>query len=183
MVSTALGSSTPPGRAGPAPPSQRPRLRPRSRSVWKVGVMRRGEDDRGGAAASPDDRALLLLDEPLAVDAVAREGQRLEALVGDRLAAALAVAERAVLDLLERGDDVAQDPPVAVAQLEEELPGVGGVGLIPEILDCVVFLLCCRVERGASGVGGELLALLEQLLLEARQSFLFHHDLRGDRES
>ena len=56
--------------------------------------------------------ALLLLDQALAVDAVACERQRLQALLGDGLVAPLARAERPVLDLLERGHDVAEDPAV-----------------------------------------------------------------------
>ena len=110
-----------------------------------------GEDDgrRGRDGASAGGGALLFLDQTLAVDAVAREGQRLEALVGDGLAAALAVAEGALVDLLQRGHDVAQQPPVAVAQLEEELPVVGGIRLVAEILDRVVFLILA-VGRGAT---------------------------------
>ena len=63
------------------------------------------------------------------------------------LAAALAGAERAVLDALERRDHVAQHPAVTAAQLEEELARVRGVRLIAQVLDGVVFRILA-VERG-----------------------------------
>ena len=69
--------------------------------------VRRNESDPGRRAGragadgerSPGRRPLLLLHEALTVDAVAREGQRVETLVGDRLAAPLAGAEGAIVDL------------------------------------------------------------------------------------
>src|SRR5215475_1067694 len=85
--------------------------------------------------------ALFFLDEPLAVDAIA-----------------LARAVRAVLDLLQGGDDLAQQPPVAVAQLEEKLARVGGVRLIAEILDRVV-LLVLPVEGRAADFRHQLVLL------------------------
>jgi hypothetical protein len=144
-------------------------------------MRRDGGGDRDHTA-SPGRGTLLLLDEPLAVDAVARERQRLQPLVADRLAAALAIAERSVVDLLQGGDDVPQQSSVPVAELEEELAGVGGVRLVPEILDGVVVLMLA-VRRRATHPIGELFVLFQQTLLEARQSFLLHHDLPGDRES
>ena len=64
-------------------------------------------------------RALFFFDGPLAVDAVAGEGQRLEALVRDGLAAALAISVAALIELLQRGDDFFQESLRAVAELEE----------------------------------------------------------------
>src|SRR5262245_27529223 len=122
------------------------------------------QDGRGGEA-SAGGGALLLFDDPLAVDAVARERQGLQPLVADRLATALAIAEGAVVDLLQRGDDVAQQAVIAVAQLEEELARVRRVGLVAEILDRVVVLIFA-VNRGASDAVGELLVLLQQALSE-----------------
>ena len=81
------------------------------------------------------------------------------------------LAEGAVVDLLQRGDDVAQQTAVAVAQLEEELPVVGGVRLVAEILDRVVFLILA-VGRGATDPVGKLPLLVEQLFLKlASRSF------------
>ena len=111
---------------------------------------------RGRDGASAGGGALLFLDQTLAGDAVTGERQRFETLVADRLAAALALAERALVDLLQRGDDVAQQSPVAVAQLEEEFAVVGGIRLVAEILDRVVFLIlavgrvCDRPRRRAA---------------------------------
>src|SRR5437773_6990695 len=84
----------------------------------------------GGAARLARGHALLLLDRPLTVDAVARERQRLEPLLGDRLPAPLARAEGAVVQLLQGGDDVAQQAPVTIAELEEELAVVRGGRLV-----------------------------------------------------
>src|SRR6185503_18019089 len=110
----------------------------------------------------------------------AGERQRFETLVADGLAAALAVPEGAVVDLLQGGDDVAQQAPIAVAQLEEEFPVVGGIRLVAEILDRIVFLILA-VGRRTSDAVGKLPLLLEQLFLEARQSLFLHHDdLPGD---
>src|SRR4030095_1113786 len=139
-----------------------------------------GDLDRPGrGGASGGGGSFLFLDQTLAGDAVAGEGQRFEALVADGLAAALAVAERALVDLLQRGHDVAQQTPVAVAQLEEELPVVGGILLVAEILDRIVFLILA-VGRGATDTIGKLPLLLEQLFLEARPSLFLHHALPGD---
>ena len=104
---------------------------------------------------------LLLLDQPLAVDAVARERQRLEAPLGNGLAAPLTAAERAVVDLLQRRDDVTQQSTVAVPQLEKELARVGGVGLVAEVLDGVVFLVLA-VERGTPDLLRQLAVLLDE---------------------
>src|SRR5262245_40041639 len=178
MLSRAWGSSSPVRTAG-CPRSRSASWRPSISSALTEPIMggcgggeRRGRASAGGGA-------LLFLDETLASDAVAGEGQRFESLVADGLAAALAVAEGTVVDLLKRGHDVAQQAPVAVAQLEEELPVVGGVRLVAEVLDRIVFLILA-VGRGASDAVGELPLLLEQLFLEARQSLFLHHDLPGD---
>jgi hypothetical protein len=69
-------------------------------------------------------RALFFLDGPLTFDAVAGEGQRLETLLRDGFPAPLAVAEIAVLELLEGGAHLLEQTPVAVAELEEEFPVV-----------------------------------------------------------
>src|SRR2546428_17594 len=90
-----------------------------------------------------------------------------------RLAAPLAGAEGAVLDLLESQDDVAEQATVAVAQLEEELSGVGRVGLIAQILDRVV-LLVLAVEGAAPHFLEQLMLLLEQALFEGRHPFFSH---------
>src|SRR6266480_3321524 len=125
--------------------------------------------------------ALLLLDDPLAVDAVPRERQRLESLLGDRLAAALARAEGAVLQFLQGGHDVAQQAPIAVAELEEELPVVRGICLVAEVLDRVVFLVLA-VERRPADLVRQLTLLLEQPLPEVRQPILSHPDLPHDSD-
>src|SRR4030095_15183623 len=102
---SAWGSSEPEGGAG-RPPTQPARERPTDTRVERDGGMRRnGRGGRGRArdgGASPGGGPLLFLDRALAVDAVAREGQRLQPLVGDRLAAPLAVAARAGVDLFAR---------------------------------------------------------------------------------
>src|SRR5437762_13146115 len=116
-----------------------------------------------GEAVLAGRHPFLLLDHTLAIDAVARERQGLQPLVTDGLAAALAVAERAVVDLLQRRHDVAEDPAVAVAELEKELARIGGVGLIAEILDGVIFLVL-NVQRRAADFVGELPVLLDQAL-------------------
>src|SRR5262245_48158606 len=82
--------------------------------------------------------SLLLLDRPLTLDAVPGEGQGLEPLLGNRLAAALAVPESPFVDLLQRGHDFLEQPPVAIAELEEKFAVVGRGGLIAQVLDRVV---------------------------------------------
>src|SRR5262245_4847817 len=119
---------------------------------------RRGRLSHCGGSARG--HALLFLDQALAVDAVAREGDGVESLLRDRLAASLAGAVGTVLDLLERRYDVAQQSPVAVAKLEEEFTGVGGVGLITQIFDGVV-LLVLAIEGGAADFLEELVLLFE----------------------
>src|SRR5713101_1685064 len=95
--------------------------------------------DTDGARALPGGGALFLFDRALAPDAVPRERQRLQALLGDRLAAALTVAESALGDLLQRQRHLLQKPAVAVAQLEEKLAIVRGRGLVTQVLDGIVF--------------------------------------------
>src|SRR5262245_64745969 len=84
---------------------------------------------RADAAGSTRRHALLFLHQPLAIDAVTRERQCIESLVGDRLAAALAGTERPVFDLLQRHHDLAQQSAISVAEFEEEFAGIGGVCL------------------------------------------------------
>src|SRR5256712_3622799 len=131
---------------------------------------------RRGRARLARGHPLLFLDHPLAADAMAREGQRLEPFLGNRLAAPLARAERTVVQLLERGDDVPQQPAVAVAQLEEELSRVCGVRLVAEILDRVVFLIF-SVQSGSPDLLGQLPLLLDEALFEVREPILSHLDL------
>src|SRR2546421_319570 len=101
-----------------------------SRNAWRAPTCA----GRRGCARLSGRHPLLLFGQPLAIDAVTRERQRLQALVADDLAAALAVAERAVVDPLQRGDDVTEKAILAVAQLEEEFARIGGVGLAGGIL-------------------------------------------------
>src|SRR4029450_4409244 len=81
---------------------------------------------------------VLALEAPLALDAETRERERLGALLADRLAPALALAEAAPAELAERGQHLAQGPAIPVAQLELELARVRGVGLVAEVLRRVV---------------------------------------------
>src|SRR5262245_31674511 len=119
---------------------------------------------------------LLFLDHPLAVDTVARERQSLEPLLGDRLAAPLARAERAVVQLLQGRDDIAQQPAVAVAQLEEEFSRVRSVRLVAEVLDGIVFLVF-SVQGGSPDLFGQLALLLDEPLFEVSEPVLPHLDL------
>src|SRR6266446_702138 len=138
-------------------------------------VERRAEARRDRARLARG-HPLLFLDHPLAADAMAREGQRLEPFLGDRFAAPLARAERAVVQLLERRHDVPQKAPVAVAQLEEKLPRIRGVRLVAEVLDRVVFLIF-YVEGGSPDLLGQLPLLLDETLFEVREPILSHLDL------
>src|SRR5216117_926442 len=119
---------------------------------------------------------LLFLDHPLAADAVARERQGLEPLFGNRLAAPLAGTEPAVVQLLQGRDDVAQQPTVAVAQLEEEFSRVRRVRLVAEVLDGIVFLVF-SVEGGSPDLFGQLSLLLDELLFEVCEPILAHLNL------
>src|SRR5207253_3238844 len=139
----------------------------------RAGISGMGRAGRRGCARLSGRHPLLLFGQPLAIDAVTRERQRLQALVADGLAAALAVAERAVVDPLQSGDDVTEKAILAVAQLEEEFTRIGGVGLVAEILDRVVFLILA-VEGGTAHLVGELTMLFDQALPELRQSILSH---------
>src|SRR5262245_6672521 len=116
---------------------------------------------------------LLFLDHPLAVDAVARERQRLEPFFGNRLVAPLAVSKCAVVELLERRDHVAQEPAVAVAQLEEELARVRGIGLVAQVLDRVVFRVFA-VQSGPADLFGQLALFFDELLFEVCKPVLAH---------
>src|SRR5437879_664891 len=118
----------------------------------------------------------LFFDHALAVDTVTRERQRLEPLFGNRLVASLARPERAVVELLEGRDDVAEQPPVAVAELEEELSRVRGVGLVAQVLDRVVFRVF-SVQSGPADLFGQLPLLFDKSLFEIREPILAHVDL------
>src|SRR6267378_566444 len=119
---------------------------------------------------------LLFLDHPLAADAVARERQGLEPFFGNRLAAPLARTEPAVVQLLQSRDNVAQQPTVAVAQLEEEFSRVRRVRLVAEVLDGIVFLVF-SIEGGSPDLFGQLSLLLDELLFEVCEPVLAHLDL------
>src|SRR5438132_2834687 len=114
---------------------------------------------------------LLFFDHALAVDTVTRERQRLEPLFGNRLVASLARPERAVVELLEGRDDVAEQPPVAVAELEEELSRVRGVGLVTQVLDRIVFRVF-SVQSGPAALFGQLPLLFDKSLFEIREPIL-----------
>src|SRR5437879_5509831 len=100
-------------------------------------------------------------------------------LLGERLSAPLARTKAAALQLLQGGDDIAQQAPVAVAEFEEELPVVRGIRLVAEVLDRVVFLVLA-VKRRPADLVRQLALLLEQALLEVRQSIFSHRDLPRD---
>src|SRR6185503_13671762 len=135
---------------------------------------KRIDTDGPGAAALPGRGTLFLFDRALALDAVARVRHRVQALVGDRLAAALAVAEPALGDLLQRERDLLQPPALAVAQLEEELAIVGGRGLVAQVLDGVIFG-ALPIEDVPAHLLLELAVLLLQLLPELSQTVFLHH--------
>src|SRR5262245_10744835 len=126
--------------------------------------------------------ALFLFDGSLALDAVPRVRQRLEALVRNGLPAALAVAEATLGDLLQRQRDLFQSPAVAVAQLEEELAIVGRRGLVTQVLDGIVFG-ALPIEDGLADLLYELAMLLLELPAELHQAVLLHRGLlpRHDR--
>src|SRR5207247_2458499 len=77
------------------------------------------------------------------------------------------------------GDDLAQQAPVAVAEFVEELPVVRRIRLVAEVLDRVVFLVLA-VKRRPADLVRQLALLLEQALLEVRQSIFSHRDLPRD---
>src|SRR5262245_35917939 len=178
-VSRSCGSSgmgdAPPWPTRPSNAVSSARVR---RSDINVGFGAGGRALRG--RQSPGGHPLLFLHQSLTVDAIAREGQGVQTPVRDRLPAPFASAERAVVELLQRGDDVAEQPTVAVAKLEEELARVGRVGLVAEILDGIV-LLILPVERGLTHLVRELTLFLQEALLEVRQTLLLHRYLRARR--
>src|SRR5262245_54470598 len=165
-------------RPGPRRPSNAVSSARVRRNGMSAGFEAGGRGLRG--RQSPGGHPLLFLHQALTVDAVARERQRVQTPVGDRLPAPFACAEGAIVDLLQRGDDVAKQPTIAVAKLEEELAGVGRVGLVTEVLDGIV-LLILPVERGLAHLVRELTLFLEEALLEVRQTLLFHRYLRARR--
>src|SRR5262249_40598307 len=69
--------------------------------------------------------SLFLIDGAVALDAVAGERERFESLPRDRFTAALAIADAPLVQLLKRGPHFLQQPPIAIAQLEQELAVVG----------------------------------------------------------
>src|SRR5438445_2796733 len=183
----ASGSSL--GVSGRAPRT-RPRTRP-TKVMVRSDVVSDGMTATSGQAAwrrradgagSTRRHALLFLHQPLAIDAITRERKRVESLVGDRLAAALAGPERSILDLLQRHHHFAQQPAIAVAQLEEKFPRVRRVRLIAEVFDRVVFLVLA-VERRAPHLLDQLVLLVEQALFETRQPIFFHHGLRDSQRA
>src|SRR5262249_3955551 len=109
--------------------------------------------------------------QPLAVDAVAREREGVEAPFGDRLAAALALSEAALVELPQRDQDFFEEAPVTVAQLEQELAGVGGRPLVPQILDAVVFLPLA-ITRASPDLILELASLVQERLAEVGEPVL-----------
>src|SRR5258705_10972430 len=141
-----------------------------------TGAGRIGTGKGGAAEALAGGRPLFFFDGALAVDAVARERQRFEPLLADGLAAALASAEAAVVELLKRGGDVLQLPALSVTQAEQKLPVVRARGLIAQILDRVVFGPLPVLDVLAHLVH-QLAVLLLQLLPEVGQTLLPHHDL------
>src|SRR5262245_49752047 len=160
------------------------RLRPRDRSErTERGKVTGGASpgaDRGQArrrgARLAGGHPLLFLDPPLAVDAVPCERQRLEPFLGDRLVAPLARPEGAIVQLLEGRDDIAEDPTVAVAELEEELARVRRVGLVAQVLDRVV-LRILSVQSGPADLLGQLPLLFDKSLLEVCEAVLAHRGL------
>src|SRR5262249_44311440 len=106
----------------------------------------------------------------------AGERERFESLLRDRFTAALAIAEAPLVQLLKRGHHFLQQPPIAIAQLEQELAVVGRRGLISEVLDRVV-VGTLAVEDVLSNFVDELTILLFQLLSEVSQAFLLHRCL------
>src|SRR3984893_1016089 len=136
--------------------------------------------DTGGGETLAGRGALFLFDRALALDAVARERQRLQTLLRDRLATALAVAEAALTDLLQGQHDLFQEPPVTVAQLEEKLAIVGRGGLVAQVLDGVV-LGPLPVEHVPTHFLHELAVLLLQLLAVVDQAIFLHRALLAAR--
>src|SRR5262245_49535751 len=124
-----------------------------------------------GEPGSAGDGLVLALEAALAVDAIACERQGLEPLLADRLSAALALPEAAFVELLECGHHLAQEPPVAVAQLELELARVGSIGLVAEVFGRVV-VETFLVERAAADLGLKLAALGHQRLAQLLQPVL-----------
>src|ERR1700730_13609973 len=136
--------------------------------------------DTGGGETLAGRGALFLFDRALALDAVARERQRLQTLLRDRLATALAVAEAAPTDLLQGQQHLFQEPPVTVAQLEEELAIIGRGGLVTQVLDGVV-LGTLPVEHVPTHFLHELAVLLLQLLAVLDQAIFLHRALLAAR--
>src|SRR5437588_270094 len=182
--SSTVGESSASARR-PAPTLNRLlRVRPRESSertetgsVTGAAIPRRDRTEaRGRDARLARGHPLLFFDHALAIDTVTRERQRLEPLFGNRLVAPLARAERAVVELLEGRDDVAEQPPVAVAELEEELSRVRGIGLVAQVLDRVVFGVF-SVQSGPADLFGQLPLLFDKSLFEIREPILAHMDL------
>src|SRR5262249_58797618 len=82
-----------------------------------------GEGHRWAPQAGPGSAGgglVLALEAPLALDAVAREGERIEPLLADRLAASLALPEAPFVELPERGHHLPHEAAVAGTQLQLE---------------------------------------------------------------
>src|SRR5678809_1555658 len=132
--------------------------------------------DTEGAGPLAGRGALFLFRRALALDAEARERERFEALLGDGLAAALAVAEATLVDLLKGEGDLLQEAAVTVAQLEQELAIIGRGSLVTQVLDGVV-LGTLPVEHVPTHFFHELAVLFLQLLPVVDQAVFLHRDL------
>src|SRR4029453_2289185 len=139
-------------------------------------ASRIGTVSGGAAGRLAGGRPLFFFHGALAVDAIARERQRFEPLLADGLAAALAVAEVAVVELLKRGGDVLQLPPLTVPQSEQEFTVVCARGLVAQVLDRVVLGPLPVLDVLAHLVRQLAMPLL-QLFPEVGQAFLPHRDL------
>src|SRR5215471_3033904 len=157
----------------------------RETARWPPGCGERNAEMKPGEAArraasmprgSVCGGALLFLHRALALDAISRERKGFQSLLGDGLTAALAIAESSLVDLLERRNHFLQQAPIPVAELEKELPIVGGRRLVSEVLDGVV-LGALAVQDVLPHLVHELLILLLELLAEVGQAFLSHRRL------
>src|SRR5262249_37758455 len=152
------------------------RIQPAARDGEGHGQPLGGEALTGGRSAGGG--ALLALHAALALDAVPGEGQRGQPLLGDLLAAALALPEAALVELPERGEPIAEEPAVAAAQLELELPRVGAQRLVAEILGGLVFDVLA-VEGAPPDLVLQLTTLVDERRPEVRDLIVSHPSLHG----
>src|SRR5262249_26164246 len=122
-------------------------------------------------AGSAGGGLVFALEAPLALDAVSRERQGIEALLSDRLAAPLPPPEAPLRALPGPRHHPPQEPPVPVAELELELSGVRRIGLVAEILGRVL-VEALLVDRTATHFGLELTALGHERLTQLLQPLL-----------